>query len=93
MVVLTGANGFVGSRICEALAERGARVRAIVRRAGTGPGLPGIGLSVGVCGDLVFAGRVVWGAWSVAMASRVPSARAARTAATSDSVRSGGLTL
>ena len=35
----------------------------------------------------------VWGAWSVAMASMVPSARPARTAATSASVRSGGFTL
>ncbi len=35
----------------------------------------------------------VWGAWSVAMASIVPSARPARMAATSSSVRSGGFTL
>ena len=34
-----------------------------------------------------------WGAWSVATASIVPSASPARTAATSASVRSGGLTL
>ena len=35
----------------------------------------------------------VCGAWSVAMQSIVPSARPARTAATSASVRSGGFTL
>ena len=35
----------------------------------------------------------VWGAWSVAMASMVPSARPAFTAATSASPRSGGFTL
>ena len=34
-----------------------------------------------------------WGAWSVAIASIVPSASPARTAATSASVRSGGFTL
>ena len=34
-----------------------------------------------------------WGAWSVATASMVPSASAARTASTCSSVRSGGLTL
>ena len=34
-----------------------------------------------------------WGAWSVATASMVPSHRPATTAATSSSVRSGGLTL
>ncbi len=33
------------------------------------------------------------GAWSVATASMVPSARPARSASTSSAVRSGGLTL
>ncbi len=65
IVVLTGANGFVGSRICEALAGRGARVRAIVRRAGTAPGLPGIAETVGDFADPDFAARVVSGASSV----------------------------
>ncbi len=35
----------------------------------------------------------VWGAWSVATASIVPSASAARSASTSSELRSGGFTL
>ena len=33
-VVVTGANGLVGAATCAALVERGAHVRAVVRRAG-----------------------------------------------------------
>ena len=34
VVVVTGANGFVGARTCAELVKRGATVRAVVRRAG-----------------------------------------------------------
>ncbi len=37
IVVVAGANGLVGSAVCRALAERGAAVRAVVRRPGTAP--------------------------------------------------------
>ena len=36
-VVVTGANGLVGSHVCAALAQRGVAVRAVVRRSGTAP--------------------------------------------------------
>jgi 2-alkyl-3-oxoalkanoate reductase len=65
VVVVTGANGFVGSRICAALAERGAKVRAVVRRPGTAPGLPGVEEWVGDFSDPQLAGAVVEGASAV----------------------------
>ena len=45
---------------------------------------------------LYFYGEIVsswWGAWSVAIASRVPSARPSITASTSAAVRRGGFIL
>jgi nucleoside-diphosphate-sugar epimerase len=65
VVVVTGANGLVGSRACAALVERGARVRAVVRRAGTAPVLPGVEESVGEFLDPAFAAEVVAGAEAV----------------------------
>lgn len=57
-VVVTGANGFVGYEICKALVERQAPVRAVVRRAGTAPGLPGVAELVGDFTDPDFAAVV-----------------------------------
>lgn len=48
-VVVTGANGLVGSHACAALLARGAHVRALVRRPGTAP--PGTEELVGDFGD------------------------------------------
>lgn len=47
LVVVTGANGLVGARVCEALVARGAAVRALVRRPGTAPQGDGIHEVVG----------------------------------------------
>lgn len=64
-IVVTGANGFVGSHVCAALAERGSIVRAVVRRAGTAPHLPGVEEVVGDFHDPQLAARVCTGASSV----------------------------
>lgn len=65
LIVLAGANGLVGSHICSALSERGARVRAIVRTPGSAPSLPGIEEVVGEFFDPAFAATVVQGADAV----------------------------
>ncbi|MGA5461639.1 NAD-dependent epimerase/dehydratase family protein [Mycobacterium sp. NPDC050041] len=65
VVVVTGANGFVGARTCAALAERGATVRAVVRRAGAAPAIDGVEERVGDFGDPDFAAEVVAGADAV----------------------------
>jgi NAD(P)-dependent dehydrogenase (short-subunit alcohol dehydrogenase family) len=65
IVVVTGANGFVGARICEVLIERGASVRAVVRRPGTAPELAQITEVVGEFSDPGLAASVVSGAASV----------------------------
>ncbi len=65
VVVVTGANGLVGSAVCRALAERSARVRAVVRRAGSAPALAGVEEQVGDFADESFARRVTEGADAV----------------------------
>jgi nucleoside-diphosphate-sugar epimerase len=65
VVVVTGANGLVGSGTCAALVERGATVRAVVRRPGTAPALAGVEEWVGDFYDPDLAGAVVAGASAV----------------------------
>jgi 2-alkyl-3-oxoalkanoate reductase len=65
VVVVTGANGLVGSHICAALVERGASVRAVVRRPGTAPAIAGVEEWVGDFYDPKLAGAVVQGAGAV----------------------------
>lgn len=65
IVVVTGANGLVGSCVCAALAERGVGVRAVVRRPGTAPALAGVEERVGDFFDPDFAATVVEGASGV----------------------------
>ncbi len=62
VVVVTGGNGLVGSRVVSALSERGATVRAVVRRVGTAPTTPGVEEHVGDFADPAFAAEVVAGA-------------------------------
>lgn len=64
-VVVTGANGLVGAAVCGALAERGAHVRAIVRRAGSAPAQPTLEEIVGDFSDAGVAGRALDGAAAV----------------------------
>jgi 2-alkyl-3-oxoalkanoate reductase len=58
-VVVTGANGFVGAAVCHTLVERGATVRAVVRRPGTAPGLERVEEYVGDFHDPQLAAQVV----------------------------------
>ena len=62
LVVVTGANGFAGGRVCAALVDRGATVRALVRRAGSAPDLPGVEEHVGDFADSDVAARALAGA-------------------------------
>lgn len=65
IVVVTGANGLVGARVCAALAERGVQVRAVVRRVGSAPALEGVDEHVGDFVDPAHAADVVAGADAV----------------------------
>ncbi|MCZ2816142.1 NAD-dependent epimerase/dehydratase family protein [Modestobacter sp. VKM Ac-2984] len=65
VVVVTGANGLVGTAVCRALVERSARVRAVVRRAGGAPVLDGVTELVGDFADEELAREVTQGADAV----------------------------
>ena len=65
VVVVTGANGLVGTAVCRALVERSAQVRAVVRRAGSEPELDGVTEHVGDFADEGFARAVTQGADAV----------------------------
>lgn len=65
LVVVAGANGFVGSGVCKALVDRGATVRAVVRRPGTAPQLDGVEEWVGDFYAPDLAAAVVQGAGAV----------------------------
>src|SRR4051812_25168805 len=65
VVVITGANGLVGSRTCAALVGHGATVRAVVRRPGAAPSLAGVEEWVGDFQDAEFARSVVQDASAV----------------------------
>jgi nucleoside-diphosphate-sugar epimerase len=60
--VVTGANGLVGARVCAALSRRGTHIRAVVRRNGAAPALPGLQEWVGDFADGDFAASVLVGA-------------------------------
>lgn len=65
VVVVTGANGLVGEAVCRALSERGAQVRAVVRRPGTAPSVDAVEEHVGDFYDPRLAADVVAGADAV----------------------------
>jgi 2-alkyl-3-oxoalkanoate reductase len=64
-VVVIGANGLVGARVCAELADRGARIRAVVRRSGTAPDVSGLDEHVGDFTDAAFTAQVLTGADAV----------------------------
>ena len=65
VVVVTGANGLVGAHVCAALVDRGATVRAVVRRRGAAPHLTGVEEWVGEFYDPELAAAVVRDAHAV----------------------------
>ena len=64
-VVVIGANGLVGARVCAALSERDVPVRALVRRAGTAPAHEGVTEHVGEFTDADVLRDVLAGADAV----------------------------
>jgi nucleoside-diphosphate-sugar epimerase len=65
VVVVTGANGLVGTAVCRALVARSAQVRAVVRRSGSAPALDGVTEHVGDFADEGVAREVTRGADAV----------------------------
>ncbi|MCF6506644.1 NAD(P)-dependent oxidoreductase [Blastococcus sp. MG754426] len=65
VVVVTGANGLVGTAVCRALAARSAQVRAVVRRAGSAPALDCVTEHVGDFAEEDLARAVTEGADAV----------------------------
>lgn len=65
VVVVTGANGLVGTAVCRALVERSAQVRAVVRRPGSAPALDGVAEHVGDPADEDVAREATRGADAV----------------------------
>jgi nucleoside-diphosphate-sugar epimerase len=65
VMVVTGASGLVGTGVCRALVERSARVRAVVRRAGSALALDGVTEHVGDFVDEGLARVVTEGADAV----------------------------
>src|SRR3954454_18247271 len=65
VVVVTGANGLVGTAVCRALVERSVQVRAVVRRAGSAPALDGVTERGGEFADGGFARSGAQGADAV----------------------------
>jgi nucleoside-diphosphate-sugar epimerase len=65
VVVVTGANGLVGTAVCRALVSRSAQVRAVVRRPGSAPALDGVTEAVGNFADEDVAREVTQGADAV----------------------------
>lgn len=59
IIVVTGANGFVGSHVVKALVEAGVTVRAIVRRPGAAPAIEGVEEHVGEFQDRDFVDQVL----------------------------------
>lgn len=64
-IVVTGANGLVGAAVARELSDRGVPVRAVVRREGSAPKLPGVEEVVGEFHDEATAKEFCDGAASV----------------------------
>mgnify|MGYP001343485916 CR=1 FL=1 len=89
VVLVTGATGFVGSRLVSALADRGHRVRALTRRAAGLEALvrPGVEVVRGDLGDPTALVRAAEGTRLVFHAAEHASRHAGQIATTRKVVR------